>query len=72
MSPGFISGKRMVLSSNITRTDTQLCEEVNIPVPTMDALEVGNDRILISSLDEVRNRICDPIIEIFLVFYDIL
>ena len=47
----------MVLSSNVTRTDTQLCEEVNIPVPTMDALEVGNDRILISSLDEVYNEI---------------
>ncbi|XP_058808781.1 activating signal cointegrator 1 complex subunit 3 [Phymastichus coffea] len=52
-STGFISGKRIILPENVKRTDSQLCEQVDIPVPDLDPLTVGNNRVQISSLDEI-------------------
>ncbi|KAJ8682588.1 hypothetical protein QAD02_018380 [Eretmocerus hayati] len=50
---GFISGQRIVLPENVRRTDSQLCEQVDIPIPIIDSLTVGNDRVAIETLDEV-------------------
>lgn len=50
---GFVSGQRIILPENVKRTDSQLCEQVDIPIPIIDPLTVGNNRVTISSLDEV-------------------
>lgn len=50
---GFVSGKKIMLPENVTRKDSSLCEEVHIPLPMPEQLEVGNKLVQISSLDEV-------------------
>lgn len=50
---GFVSGQKVMLPENVERKDSQLCEEVHIPVPPAAVLEVGNNPVMISSLDEV-------------------
>lgn len=48
-----MSGQKIILPENVKRTDTKLCEQVDIPIPIIDPLTVGNNRVLISTLDEV-------------------
>lgn len=43
-----------MLPENVERKDSQLCEEVHIPVPPAAVLDVGNNPVMISTLDEVR------------------
>ncbi|XP_046420627.1 activating signal cointegrator 1 complex subunit 3 [Neodiprion fabricii] len=50
---GFVSGQKVMLPENVERKDSQLCEEVHIPVPPAAVLDVGNNPVIISSLDEV-------------------
>ncbi|XP_015598741.1 activating signal cointegrator 1 complex subunit 3 [Cephus cinctus] len=50
---GFISGQKMMLPENVVRKDSQICEEVHIPVPPAIPFDVGNDPVMISSLDEI-------------------
>lgn len=53
ITAGTVSGKNIMLPENVTRKDSQLCEEVHIPIAEGNALEVGNEPVLISTLDEV-------------------
>lgn len=50
---GFIAGAKLVLSDNVERIDTKMYEEVRIPATESTNLTVGNERIKISSLDEI-------------------
>lgn len=50
---GYIAGAKLVLSDNVERIDTKMYEEVRIPASESTNLTVGNDRIKISSLDEI-------------------
>ncbi|XP_033213736.1 activating signal cointegrator 1 complex subunit 3 [Belonocnema kinseyi] len=50
---GFVSGAKIMLPENVKRQDSDLCEEVHIPVPTLEPLSVGNDPVFVSSLDKV-------------------
>lgn len=43
-----------MLPANVKRQDSELCEEVSIPIPPAEPLDVGNDPVLITSLDEVN------------------
>ena len=53
-SAGFISGQNIMLPENAKRTDSSLCEQVDIPIPEQTPLGVGDEPVLISSLDEVK------------------
>lgn len=50
---GFISGAKLMLPENTERKDTKMYEEVKIPASPPPNLSVGNERIQISSLDEI-------------------
>lgn len=50
---GFISGGKLMLPDNVKRIDNKMYEEVQIPVNESAALAVGNNRVSISSLDEI-------------------
>lgn len=50
---GFVSGQKVMLPEDVVRKDSNLCEEVHIPIPPETPLQVGNDPVLISTLDEV-------------------
>ncbi|CAH2210982.1 jg4999, partial [Pararge aegeria aegeria] len=52
-SAGFVSGLKLILPENAVRKDNKEYEEVLIPKNEQVALEVGNKRIPISSMDEV-------------------
>ncbi|XP_023246702.1 activating signal cointegrator 1 complex subunit 3 [Copidosoma floridanum] len=52
-SAGYVSGQKLILPENVRRKDSQLCEQVDIPVPIMEPLTVGNKLVKISSLDEI-------------------
>ncbi|XP_021913277.1 activating signal cointegrator 1 complex subunit 3 isoform X2 [Zootermopsis nevadensis] len=52
-SSGFIAGVKVMLSSDVKRTDNKQYEEVNIPVSEPAPLSVGNNLVSISSLDEI-------------------
>jgi len=51
---GFIAGVKVMLSSDVRRTDCKQYEEVNIPVSEPAPVSVGNNLVQISSLDEVK------------------
>ncbi|XP_051173908.1 activating signal cointegrator 1 complex subunit 3 [Leptopilina boulardi] len=51
--PGYISGRKIMLPANVKRQDSELCEEVSIPIPPLEPLDVGNDPVLVTSLDEI-------------------
>ena len=44
---------KIILPENVRRTNNTISEQVDIPVPTLDPISVGNNPVLISSLDEV-------------------
>ena len=44
----------MVLPNNFNRKSTKLAEEVHIPHTEAQATNVGDERVQISQLDEVR------------------
>lgn len=50
---GFISGGKLMLPDNVKRIDNKMYEEVQIPVNESAELGVGNNRVSISSLDEI-------------------
>ncbi|XP_063995820.1 activating signal cointegrator 1 complex subunit 3 isoform X2 [Diachasmimorpha longicaudata] len=50
--PGFVSGQKLILPENVTRKDSPLCEEVQIPVSSHN-LDFTYTPIKISSLDEI-------------------
>lgn len=45
-----------MLPANVKRQDSELCEEVSIPIPPLEPLDVGNDPVLVTSLDEVNTK----------------
>lgn len=50
---GFISGGKLMLPDNVKRTDNKMYEEVQIPVNETPVLGIGNNRVSISTLDEI-------------------
>lgn len=50
---GYVSGGKLVLSDNVNRSDNKMYEEVQIPAGNAPNLEVGNNRVNISTLDEI-------------------
>lgn len=52
-SSGFISGVKVLLPEGVVRNDNKSYEEVIIPVSEPAPLSVGNERVAISSLDEI-------------------
>ncbi|GFS12384.1 activating signal cointegrator 1 complex subunit 3-like, partial [Elysia marginata] len=52
-SSAYISGTKLVLPDTINRKDEKLYEEINIPPTGTAPANVGKDRVLISSLDEI-------------------
>lgn len=50
---GFIAGGKLMLPDNVERNDTKMYEEVKIPATDPPPLAIGNNRISISSLDEI-------------------
>ncbi|CAB3373375.1 Hypothetical predicted protein [Cloeon dipterum] len=52
-SAGFISNMKMLLPENVTKKDTKEYEQVDIPISKPAPLSVGEERVKISSLDEL-------------------
>ncbi|XP_059178780.1 activating signal cointegrator 1 complex subunit 3-like [Physella acuta] len=52
-SSAYISGQKLVLPVNITRKDEKLFEEISIPPTETAPTDVGKDRKLIETLDEI-------------------
>ncbi|XP_012272228.1 activating signal cointegrator 1 complex subunit 3 [Orussus abietinus] len=52
-SAGFISGQKIMLPDSLERKDSQLCEEIYIPVPQGGLIDIEDKPVKISSLDEV-------------------
>lgn len=50
---GFIAGGKLMLPDNVERNDTKVYEEVKIPATDPPPLSIGNNRIQVSSLDEI-------------------
>lgn len=50
---GYIAGGKLVLSDNVVRSDNKMYEEVQIPASATSNLTVGNNRVKISTLDEI-------------------
>lgn len=50
---GFISGAKLLLPESADRQDNKMYEEITIPAVPSSSLEVGNERIKISSLDDI-------------------
>ncbi|XP_059472919.1 activating signal cointegrator 1 complex subunit 3 [Neocloeon triangulifer] len=50
---GFITNMKMLLPENVTRKDTKEYEQVDIPISKPVPLTVGEDKVKISSLDEL-------------------
>ncbi|XP_055607496.1 activating signal cointegrator 1 complex subunit 3 [Uranotaenia lowii] len=50
---GFIAGGKLLLPDNVERKDSKMYEEVKIPATEPPPLSIGNNRIQISSLDEI-------------------
>lgn len=51
---GFIGGVKMMLPDDVKRTDNKQYEEVDIPPQSPGQLTVGNEKVPVSSLDEVN------------------
>lgn len=50
---GLVSGQKLMLPENVTRNNTEHWEEVHIPIPELQSLNIPNNPIMISSLDEI-------------------
>lgn len=50
---GFIAGAKLMLPESVVRSDNKMYEEVKIPATEASTLTVGDNRINISSLDEI-------------------
>lgn len=50
---GFIAGGKLLLPDTVERSDNKMYEEVKIPASTTASLTVGENRVNISSLDEI-------------------
>ncbi|XP_034181076.1 activating signal cointegrator 1 complex subunit obelus [Osmia lignaria lignaria] len=48
-----ISGKKIMLPQNVVRKDTQMSEEVHIPIPELRPIDIDYKPITISSLDDI-------------------
>lgn len=51
---GYISEVKVMLPEGVVRRDTKQFEEVEIPISEPPPTRVGQNRVLISSLDEVK------------------
>ncbi|XP_072748400.1 activating signal cointegrator 1 complex subunit 3 [Anoplolepis gracilipes] len=49
----FVSGQKLMLAEDVRRENNDLCEEVQIPAPKKEDINVNIDTVLISSLDEI-------------------
>lgn len=49
----FVSGQKLILAEDVERKNNDLCEEVYIPAPKKEHIDVNVDTVLISSLDEI-------------------
>ncbi|KAF7411272.1 hypothetical protein HZH66_000168 [Vespula vulgaris] len=49
----FISGQKLMLPENVQIKHTQLGEEVHIPIPNLQSVDIQIDPVMISSLDEI-------------------
>ena len=52
----FVAGVKMALPSSMERVNNSKYEEINIPVSEGPPLEVGNQLVPISSLDEIGRK----------------
>lgn len=48
-----ISGQKLLLPENVKRKDSELCEEVHIPIAKQEAIDMKIDIVSTSSLDEI-------------------
>ncbi|XP_043498023.1 activating signal cointegrator 1 complex subunit 3 [Polistes fuscatus] len=51
--PGLISGHKVMLPENVKINNTNLWEEVHIPIPDLQDINVPNEPVMVSSLDEI-------------------
>ncbi|GBP16148.1 Activating signal cointegrator 1 complex subunit 3 [Eumeta japonica] len=63
-SAGFISGLKLILPENVKRKDTKEYEEIIIPKNDPPPLQIGNDRVQISALDEIGQMAFENIKEL--------
>lgn len=50
---GFISGQKIMLPQNVVRNDSSMYEEVHIPIPESQPIDVSYKSVIISSLDDI-------------------
>ncbi|KAI4494071.1 hypothetical protein M0802_009225 [Mischocyttarus mexicanus] len=50
---GLISGHKVMLPENVKINNTNLWEEVHIPIPDLQDINIPNEPVMISSLDEI-------------------
>lgn len=50
---GYVSGQKIMLPENVEKKDTTMCEEVYIPIPESQPINVKYDTVMISSLDDI-------------------
>ncbi|XP_015183023.1 PREDICTED: activating signal cointegrator 1 complex subunit 3 isoform X2 [Polistes dominula] len=50
---GLISGHKVMLPENVKINNTNLWEEVHIPIPDLQDINVPNEPVMVSSLDEI-------------------
>jgi activating signal cointegrator complex subunit 3 len=48
-----VSGQKILLAEDVKRENNELCEEVHIPVPKQESMNIQIQPVLISSLDEI-------------------
>lgn len=48
-----VSGQKLLLAEDVKREDSELCEEVHIPIAKQESIGVKIDLVSISSLDEI-------------------
>ncbi|XP_053995787.1 activating signal cointegrator 1 complex subunit 3 [Hylaeus anthracinus] len=53
----FISGKKIMLPQSVSRNNTPICEEVHIPIPEIQSLDVNYKTVMISSLDDIGQMV---------------
>lgn len=49
----FMSGQKMMLAEDVKKKNNDVCEEVHIPAPKKEGINVNIDSVSISSLDEI-------------------
>ncbi|XP_071560788.1 activating signal cointegrator 1 complex subunit 3 [Temnothorax nylanderi] len=48
-----VSGQKLLLAEDVTRENSELCEQVHIPISKQESIDVKIDPVPISSLDEI-------------------